>query len=159
MSDELRALARQILEIAPLVMRTVSAELRQSDHFLATSHFRVLWILEHHPQTLSELAEKLMVSLPTMSNSITILEERGWVTRTRSAEDRRKVLIEIAPAGRDVLAMVRDQTETRVAEIIHVLDAEERDKVSAGLTILRDAFVTANAFSHSCEVKRTREGV
>lgn len=141
MADE--TLARQILEVVPLVMRTVSAEMRQTDPFVVTAHFRLLWLLKHHPHTLSELAERQAVSLPTMSNSVTILEERGWASRKRSEEDRRKLMIEITPAGRRVLEQVHEQMARRVAEIIGSLDDEEREAISHGLLVLRDTFMKA----------------
>jgi DNA-binding MarR family transcriptional regulator len=114
-----------------------------------TAHFRVLWILEHGPQSLSELAEKQFVSLPTMSNSVSILEERGWIQRTRSIEDRRKVVIEISPAGLAVLEEVRNEMEAKVTTIIGALSIGEREQIVQGLTILRATF--QNAIDSSCE--------
>ncbi len=142
--DETRELARQILATIPLVMRSIAAEIRQSEHSMVSAHFRLLWILEHQPWSLSELAEHLSVSLPTMSNSVTILEERGWVRRTRSPEDRRKVMIEISPQGRAVLAEVNQHTEAHVTRIIQTLSAEEREKLFSGMLILREAFMTTS---------------
>jgi DNA-binding MarR family transcriptional regulator len=140
-ADDLRKLAHQILDFAPTVMRTVSSELRQTDYLLAPVHFRLLWLLEHHPSTLSELAERQMVSLPTMSNSITFLEERGWVARKRSSEDRRKVMIDITPQGREVLVQTRQHMDEKVAQIIGELSVEEQAKASEGLSILKEAFI------------------
>ncbi len=152
MSGDVQTLSQQILHTIPLVMRTVSAELRQSNHIALTAHFRALWILEHGPQSLSGLAEKQFVSLPTMSNSISILEERGWIQRTRSTEDRRKVVIEIAPAGLAVLAEVRSEMEAKVSTIVSTLSAEERDQIMQGLDILH------HTFQHAIEDHCKREG-
>jgi DNA-binding MarR family transcriptional regulator len=141
LSDEIRGLARQILDIIPLVMRTVAAELRQGDHSaMAAPHFRMLWILEHRAWSLSELAEHQSVSLPTMSNSVTILEERGWVRRTRSSEDRRKVVIELTDEGHLILAQAREKMEDHIAEAIQLMSQDEQLTVSDGLRILRDSF-------------------
>lgn len=150
MADDPRKLAHQILVLAPTVMRTVSAELRQTDPVLATVHFRLLWILEHHTTTLSELAELQMVSLPTMSNSITFLEERGWVRRKRSADDRRKVIIEITKEGRDVLAQTRQHMDEKLAQIIGDLSVEEQKKASEGLSILQEALNRYNETTTQC---------
>ncbi len=158
MADDLRKLAHQILDFAPTVMRTVAAELRQTDHLLVTVHFRLLWILEHHPATLSELAERQMVSLPTMSNSITFLEERGWVLRKRSSEDRRKVMIDITPEGREVLVQTRQHMDEKVAEIIGVLTVEEQAKVSDGLSILQEAFIRHMETVNQCSQRENKEG-
>ncbi len=141
--DDTPSLAQQLLGTVPLVMRALAAELRQSEHFMATAHFRLLWMLEHRKFSLSELAEHLHVSLPTMSNSVTILEERGWAERVRSPEDRRKVVIEITPEGRAVLAEVNSMAEARVDQIMETLSTQDRDTLQAGLLILRRAFAPA----------------
>lgn len=158
MNDEERyQLAQQIVEIVPLVMRSVAADLRQVTHFVDQSHFHLLWVLEHSACTLSELAEKRSVSLPTISNSITTLEERGWVQRTRSTADRRKVVIEITDAGRDILNHVRHHTVKRVEEVIAEISPAEQEKISVGLLILRDAFLKAAPFDH-CAPEHLKEG-
>ncbi len=63
MTDNLQVLARQIIETWPLIMRTVNAKMRQTDHMVMHAHLRVLWYLEHHSATLSQIAEHQMVSL------------------------------------------------------------------------------------------------
>lgn len=132
--------ARQILEVVPLVMRTVAFELRRSEHVLAVPHFRLLWMLSRRPFTLSELADHQSVSLPTISNSISILEERGWVKRTRLDDDRRKVLIELSAAGRAVLDEVQQHAEMHVNELLSTLDEADTNSLLAGLSVLRTVF-------------------
>ena len=77
MSRETRVAVRQVLEIVPLVTRTLAPEARQPGHTLPPVHFGLLLILTHRAHNLSELAEKPAVGLPTMSNSIFTLVERG----------------------------------------------------------------------------------
>ena len=93
-----RDVAREILKIIPLVMRTVAAELRAAGELPAPAHFGLLTMLSVQPRTLSELANLQGVSLPTMSNSITSMVQRGWVRRT-ATKDRRVVIIEVTPLG------------------------------------------------------------
>ena len=139
MTDD--TLARQIIEVIPLVMRTVAAGMRQTDPFVVTAHFRLLWLLKHRSHSLSELAEHQAVSLPTMSNSIKILEERGWASRQRSETDRRKLMIEITPQGHEVLEQVQQQMVQRVTEIIDPLSDDQQTLISNSLNILRDTFM------------------
>jgi hypothetical protein len=51
-----RDTAREILEIIPLVMRTVAAELRAAGEMPAPAHFGLLSILSIRPRMLSDLA-------------------------------------------------------------------------------------------------------
>jgi DNA-binding MarR family transcriptional regulator len=151
LSAEVPLVSQHILEVIPLVMRTIAFELRQTEHVIETPHFRLMWMLNHRSFTLSELADHQAVSLPTMSNSITILEDRGWVSRVRSDFDRRKVLIELSPAGHDVLDQVQRQAEQRVAEHLLRLTDLERQTLLAGLSVLRSAF----ASPENCVLSKT----
>ena len=101
-----RETAREILEIIPLVMRTVAAELRAAGEMPAPAHFGLLSILSVRPRMLTELASLQGVSLPTMSNSISAMVERGWVRRAAPDGDRRVVMIEVTPTGRAALERV-----------------------------------------------------
>jgi hypothetical protein len=80
-------------------MRTVAAELRAAGEMPAPAHFGLLTMLGNQPRTLTELALLQGVSLPTMSNSISTMVQRGWVKRSSPARDRRVVLIEVTPLG------------------------------------------------------------
>ena len=76
-----REAARTLLEVMPLVMRTVAAELRAAGELPAPAHFPLLHMLSEQPRTLSELAAFRGVSLPSMSSSVTTLVARGWIRR------------------------------------------------------------------------------
>jgi DNA-binding MarR family transcriptional regulator len=135
--------ARQILEVIPLVMRTVASQVRRSEHVLAAPHFRLLWMLSRRSFTLSELADHQSVSLPTISNSISILEKRGWVRRSRLDDDRRKVLIELSSAGRAVFEEVQQHAEAHVKARLSSLNEVDQNALLAGLSVLRTAFSDA----------------
>src|SRR3990167_10872104 len=95
-----RETARDILDIIPLVMRTVAAELRSAGEMPAPAHFGLLSILSVQPRRLTELAAIQGVSLPTMSNSISAMVEHGWAARAVPGGDRRVVMIEGTAGGR-----------------------------------------------------------
>lgn len=140
MEEKTHIAARQILEIVPLVMRVVASELRRMDRSLNPGHFRLLAMLAHHPCNLSELAERHSVSLPTMSNSVSALVERGWVSRQRDDLDRRMIQIRLTPEGSALLERIQCEAEERVAEMIDGLSPGEYDQMLSGLAILRSAF-------------------
>jgi DNA-binding MarR family transcriptional regulator len=139
--------ARQILEIVPAVMQIVAAELRQTEHPMVPTQLGVLTLLADHPCNLSEIAGHHAVSLPTMSNTISKMARHGWVQRSRSPEDRRKLLIEIMPQGLAVLEQIGLQVVSRIAELLKPLSEEERETLLAGLAVLQTAFaVVPNPF-------------
>jgi len=136
-----RESARDILEIVPLVMRTVAAELRAAGELPAPAHFGLLSILSDRPRMLTELASIQGVSLPTMSNSISAMVDRGWVKRgTPDETDRRVVMIEVTATGRAALERVARAAEAHLAEVLVSLDGPARRRLHAGLGVLRKVF-------------------
>lgn len=135
-----RRAARRFLEIVPLVMRMVAADLRGSDRAIEPAYFRLLGMLYRRERTLGELAEIQAVSLPTMSNTVSTLESRGWVTRNRSDSDRRVVVVRLTDAGREVLAEVHGRMLEKIAGALERLTAEDREKLDSGLEILGRLF-------------------
>ncbi|MGC4084614.1 MAG: MarR family transcriptional regulator [Vicinamibacterales bacterium] len=97
-------------------------------------------MLGSQPRTLTELALLQGVSLPTMSNSISTLEQRGWVKRSSPARDRRVVLIEITPNGKATVERVGRAAEVHLADMLATLDAPSRRRLQAGLGVLRQVF-------------------
>ena len=75
-----------------------------------------------------------------MSKTITTIENLGWVARSRSTVDRRVVMIETTPAGRAALKEVYDRAVAPISEALASLPATQRQELSDGLKILRDAF-------------------
>src|SRR5439155_19981022 len=124
--------------------------------------FPLLILLNEQPRTLTELAALRGVSLPTMSNSITALVQRGWVRRVlpgalppaalaapklpRGAgrpgdtTDRRVVRIEVTTAGRSALERVARCAEGHLATILTPLDSTSRSRLQGGLGVLKRVF-------------------
>ena len=138
-----RDTARDILEIIPLVMRTVAAELRAAGEMPAPAHFALLSILSVRPRMLSDLASLQGVSLPTMSNSISAMVERGWLRREAPEGDRRVVMVDVTPMGRAALDRVSRAAEAHLAEVLAPLDLPARRRLMGGLGVLRKAFAGA----------------
>jgi DNA-binding MarR family transcriptional regulator len=154
---DLRGTAREILEIIPLVMRTVAAELRAAGEMPAPAHFGLLMTLANQPRTLTELASLQGVSLPTMSNSISTLVQRGWVQRSSPAGDRRVVVVQVTPLGTATVARVSKAAEAHLAELLAAVDEPSRGKLRAGLDVLRRVFApTANGSPRGTKPSRSR---
>jgi len=156
--DQARESAREILEIIPLVMRTVAAELRAAGELPAPAHFGLLSVLSARPRMLTDLASLQGVSLPTMSSSISAMVERGWVKRTAPEEDRRVVIIEVTATGRAALERVSRAAETHLADMLAPLDVPARRRLLGGLWVLRKVFAAApgppSRKSHRTQAKR-----
>lgn len=135
-----RETARALLEVMPLVMRTVAAELRAAGELPAPAHFPLLHLLNERPHTLSELAAFRGVSLPSMSSSVTTLVGRGWVRRVTPGADRRVVMLEVTPGGRAALDRVAKAAERHIADVLSPLDEPAHRRLQSGLNVMRAAF-------------------
>lgn len=68
----------------------------------------VLGILrDRGPMSPSELSERLIVTRATVTGVIDSLEKRGFVLRSANPADRRSLVVQITPAGLDVLQELR----------------------------------------------------
>src|SRR3954470_11010214 len=124
-----RDTAREILEIIPLVMRTVAAELRAAGEMPAPAHFGLLSVLSVRPRMLSDLASLQGVSLPTMSNSISAMVERGWVRREAPDGDRPTGVIDVTPTGRAGRGSGGRAAEAHLADVLGPLDLPARRRL------------------------------
>jgi DNA-binding MarR family transcriptional regulator len=150
MSNKHKQAAGLVVEVIPRFMQALASDWRHVEHSPDPGHFRVLLLLTQGPANLSTLASRIEVSLPTMSNSISTLVERGWVARRRDPEDRRRVLIEITPQGCGVLERIRDVAQDHVEQALRGLSDAECEQVIDGLGTLRRVF---NDHSPSCDVQ------
>ena len=142
--DQARDAARDILQIIPLVMRTVAAELRSAGELPAPAHFGLLSMLCQRARSLTELASLQGVSLPTMSSSISAMVDRGWVRRTAPEGDRRVVMVEVTATGKAALDRVARAAEGHLAEVLSPLDGPARRRLHGGLAVLRKVFTHAS---------------
>jgi DNA-binding MarR family transcriptional regulator len=141
--DQAREAARDILQIVPLVMRAVAAELRSAGELPVPAQFGLLSILSQRPRMLTDLASLQGVSLPTMSSSISSMVDRGWVRRVAPEGDRRVVTVEVTAAGKAALDRVARAAEAHLAEVLAPLDAPSRRRLHGGLGVLRKVFAPA----------------
>ncbi|MTW11950.1 MarR family transcriptional regulator [Pseudoduganella eburnea] len=65
-----------------------------------TQYITVIALYEESGQTVSELGEKLFLESNTLTPILKKLEAMGYVTRQRSAEDERQVLVGLTEKGR-----------------------------------------------------------
>jgi MarR family transcriptional regulator, organic hydroperoxide resistance regulator len=75
---------------------------------------------------LSALADALGISRPAASALVTSLEVQGWARRDHSSEDRRAVVVRLAPRALDLLATFDREFESVVRSATEELPREMR---------------------------------
>ncbi len=133
---------RQVLEVVPLVMRVIRAELRRHrGGDLSVPQFRTLFFLSRHEGTsLSEVAEHIGLTLPSMSNMVDGLVTRGLATRQTHPNDRRRMTLSLTARGGATLWSAREATEAYFRELFRNLPSTERATVVRAMQILRPIF-------------------
>lgn len=142
MTNKQQHAAEETLNIIPLIMRVVAAELRQMEQPLMPPQLAVLNFLVDGPHNLSELAEMSAVRLPTMSGTITKLVNEGYVTRTRAMHDRRVVMLTLTENGRLLLETIGQHLIARLSTLLSPFSEQELTQLLAGLSVLKQVIQT-----------------
>ncbi len=96
---------------------------------LSVAQFKLLMTVRHQGGvTLTELAEILDVSPPSVSVMVEKLVERKLLSRERSSEDRRKVLIEVSPEEKQHLDNVEQQVLASFVDLLEEVGPETARK-------------------------------
>jgi DNA-binding MarR family transcriptional regulator len=121
--------------LRPVLLR-LSRELRKESDALGvtSSQATLLWQVREHPGlTLGELATLERISPPSLSAHVDRLEAAGLLERVRSTGDRRRVGLELTPAGSRVLRRIRARRTTWLAERLAALDEDQIAVVAQAL--------------------------
>ena len=145
------ATARDLLKVTMLLMRRLGARLRQGEKPIEPAHVGILMRLELRPCSLSELAAHQVVRLPTMSKSVGLLVERGWVQRRIPEDNRRQTIVDLTAEGRRVLETMHRRAQHHVTEILTTLTTAERKRVQGSLEILIRALDSEDAAEKGTE--------
>lgn len=139
------ALAAQLLEVAPLVMRAIRAQMRSHRSAdLTVPQFRALGYIHRHPGvSLSGVAEHLGLTLAATSRLIEGLVARHLVERHSSTTDRRFVTLRISPTGFDLMRETLDRTRQSLADLLAPLPDADRARIAQALAPLRIVFTPA----------------
>jgi MarR family 2-MHQ and catechol resistance regulon transcriptional repressor len=108
------------------VRRRLSADLEREG--LTASGFSVLVVLATAGGRLElrALRHRLRTSKANATEVVTTLESRGLVARTRKAADRRIALVDLTPAGQELVDRLFPEHTVRVERAFAVLDEAEK---------------------------------
>lgn len=107
---------------------------------ISMSQLHVMHLLESHgDMPMSRLAEMLDVSDSNATGLIDRVEERGFVERLRVATDRRMVMVQLTPAGRQLLDEIETVREGILSQVLDQLQPSQLNGVATALRDLREA--------------------
>ncbi len=134
--------AHEVLEAVPAVMRIVRTEMRRHTTLdLSVPQFRALGFIHRRPgASLSDLADYIGLTLPTMSKMVDGLVERKLMKRQTPAADRRRVTLELTSRGDALWQSARESTQAALAERLALLSEQERATIVQAMQILQPLF-------------------
>lgn len=110
---------------------------------LTRPEWRLLATLgQYETMTATEIGRHSSMHKTKVSRAVTALEERRWLTRRADAVDRRVEHLELTKAGMTAYRELVPHAHRFEAELLHDLNARDRDAVLAGLAVLEK--ITAN---------------
>ncbi len=80
---------------------------------------------DHGPMSPSELGERLIVTRATVTGVVDSLERRGYVQREPNPNDRRGIIVQLTPAGLEVVGQVRTLIHRHERDWMGALTEEE----------------------------------
>jgi MarR family transcriptional regulator, organic hydroperoxide resistance regulator len=93
---------------------------------LTYAQVRALFVLgAHEESTAGEIAERARLSPGAVTGMLDELERQGIVTRVRCADDRRRVLVSLTEAGREVLGERKRRWTERWDEAMEGVDDDD----------------------------------
>lgn len=124
-------------EIGILLHSAVAADPELS--VLTLTQIKTIAFLYHHGEaTITELSTGLAVGLPSVSEMIDRLEDRGFVSRSVDKRDRRRVVVSLTPESEAVARRIHDLRREQVRTALERLAPEERSSFLASLRVLAD---------------------
>lgn len=137
-----KACAAEVLEVLPGVMNAVRTGMRrQLQGALSVPQFRCMNFIDLNPGvSVGEVAAFLGVTMATASAMVDRLVRAGYATTCVSAQDRRRAVLKLSKPGKALLAQIRQGARRDLAVALGGRSADELQRVSDALMILRHVF-------------------
>ena len=122
-------------QLRPVLLK-LNRELRREIHGIGVTGGQVslLWAIQQSPGiALRELAAQERMSAPALSGYVDRLEKAGFVARTPSPTDRRRVGLTLTGAGKRVLRSVKARRTAWLAARLRGLTQDELSAVDRAI--------------------------
>lgn len=121
-------LARAYGAMASYVETCIAAE------GICLSDFMVLEVLLHKgPMTISTIGEKVLLANASMTAAVDRLEQKGWVVRQDSENDRRVKIVALTREGRAFISELYADHARDIEAVTSVLTQREHDQLRSML--------------------------
>ncbi|MCU0779897.1 MAG: MarR family transcriptional regulator [Akkermansiaceae bacterium] len=91
--------------------------------------FLLAYLSSEEYLTMSDIAKKMGHSTAAATGLVDRLEKLAYVERLHAAEDRRKIMVRITSKGIDLVARMRSEIATDLADLLAKMDEDEAETV------------------------------
>jgi DNA-binding MarR family transcriptional regulator len=119
-------LMRLLPRISRGLRRAQSLAAPQAVAQLSPRHVAALGELREGPLTVGSLAERLDLTLSTVSGVLADLDRAGFITRTADTADRRRTIVRITPSRQELVNEWLDGAAQPLARVLEQLAPRER---------------------------------
>lgn len=88
------------------------------------------------PVRLGDLAAAERIAPSTLTRLVNVLEDRGYLLRTPAPDDARASLVTLTGEGEKVLARIREEATSLLADMVLSLPADQLAALEAALPVL-----------------------
>lgn len=103
------------------------------ENLRAIELYVLLYIAQRGPQKMSELAQTFSMTRSNITFLIDSIEEKGFVTRIRSDEDRRVIMIDLTEKGKGIYEQILSDFSKLINEVSSHIPPED-------LLVMADGF-------------------
>lgn len=101
-------------------------------------------LMQPKPLGMHDLARSMRIRRSTATRLVDQLERKGWVRRRAEASDRRRVRLELLPAGRERAEDFEQRLVQATVELLLLLPPEQRSLDLSSLEALNEALERQN---------------
>lgn len=137
--EQLRQAVETFWEIFPPFWHRIRAHIRQAaEQFgISVEQFHILRHIRRGRGSVSELAEAKKISRPAISQAVNVLVNRGLITRTPDARDRRYIQLTLTDSGKALLDAIFEDTRQWMMQTLSPLSDEELQALTRAMDSLR----------------------
>jgi len=106
--------------------RQISADIKEYPLSIPRSQVYLLRLLDRRGAiSMSDMADSLGITMSGCTALVDRAVSAGWVARQRDLNDRRVVLVDVSPAGKQMLTQIRETRARILARYLTRLDVDE----------------------------------
>lgn len=130
-----------LVEVFNHILSIEESKLKEAGVELSMTEIHVLEAINNtNPPTMSNIANRLRVTVGTLTTSVSTLVKKNYVVRKRGVEDRRVVFIELTESALDVLKIHDEFHDEMIESVFKDLRIEEDEVLIRSLEKVNEYF-------------------